>query len=136
MHLNFRWRGLGAGANPPTPGKLLGGWHGGGGIFHFQLPALPNPSSKNGPPAALLTLPEGMVWECHVECQSPMEYYHGMRSSKAMKQRDQFPMSNCLSVQQAIKLGFGSGRSQIKIPSNSQAKQTGSSHNMDENCHF
>ena len=40
-------------------------------IFHFQLLALPIPSSKNGPPAALPTLPGGIDLERHAECQPP-----------------------------------------------------------------
>ena len=93
-----------------------------GSIFHFQLLASPSPSSKNGPPAALPNLPGGIDLERHAECQTPMDYYHIMRSSKAMDQRDQFPMSSCLSMQQTLKLVFGSGHRRIEIPSNSQVE--------------
>ena len=39
-----------------------------------------------------------------------------------MDQRDQFPMSSCLSMQQTTKLGFDSGNRRIEIPSNVQAE--------------
>ena len=50
----------------------------GGGIFHFELWTLPIPSSKNGPPTALPTLPGGIDLERHAECQP-----HGLSSYNA-----------------------------------------------------
>ena len=67
----FRWGVSGGGRSSPSPGNLGRAWHGGGGIFHIQLLALPSPSSKNGPPAALPTLPGGIDLERHAECHTP-----------------------------------------------------------------